>query len=668
MRGILPALLCAAVLAGCTAKEYDVCVYGGTSAGVTAAYTAARCGLKVALVEPTEHMGGMTTGGLGFTDIGNKQVVKGVAKQFYRKVGRRYGTLEQWVFEPSVADSIMRAYVSEKNISLVCGRRIVSSALRDGRICSITVEESSSPHRISEIRARYFIDCSYEGDLMACSGVSYTVGRESNETYGETLNGVQLMTGHQFPDGIDPYRVPGKPESGLLWGISDGIPAPDGTGDDKVQAYNYRICLTDRPENRIPIDRPADYDSTKYELLVRLMAACPEKLSLNDWFIWSRMPGGKTDINNRGGFSTDMIGMNHLYPEGGYELRDSIIAAHTSYTKGLLWFFGHDPRVPETLRKQMLSWGYPKDEYVRTGHWTPQLYVRECRRMIGEYVATQADCEGRAVPFDGVAMAAYQMDSHNCQRTVVHRNGRAMVKNEGNVEVGGGLPYPISYRSLTPRRGECTNLLVPVCLSASHIAYGSIRMEPVFMVLGQVAALACAQALDSGGADVQDVDSRTINVIIDENPYMDGSQPDILIDDADSGVTASSGWKRHERAGGYGLSYYETVRRGTASEDAVASVRYDAVIPSDGEYVIYASQPVRGNFTSSLSVDVEYGGTVHPVSLPRSEMKVEGQTSTTWAEIGRYDFVSGTEVAVSITDRDADGPVRADAVLFVKCN
>ena len=656
-------LLCVAALSGCAPKEYDICVYGGTSAGVTAAYTAARSGFRVALVEPTEHIGGMTTGGLGFTDIGNKQVVKGVAKQFYRKVGRHYGTLEQWIFEPSVADSIMRAYISEKNISLISGHRIVSSNLRNGRVSSIVVEESSSPHRTSEIRAHYFIDCSYEGDLMARSGASYTVGRESNETYGETLNGVELMTRHQFPDGIDPYREPGNPASGLLWGISDEAVAPDGTGDDKVQAYNYRIFLTDRRENMIPIERPADYDSTRYELLARLIAACPEKLSLNDWFIWSRMPGGKTDINNRGGFSTDMIGMNHLYPEASYELRDSIVAAHTSYTKGLLWFFGHDSRVPEPLRAKMLLWGYPKDEYVRTGHWTPQLYVRESRRMIGEYVATQADCEGRAVPFDGVAMAAYQMDSHNCQRIVVHRGGKDMVKNEGNVEVGGGLPYPISYRSLTPRRAECTNLLVPVCLSASHIAYGSIRMEPVFMVLGQVAALACVQALNADCCDVQDVDSRTVNVAIDENPYMDGSQPDILIDDADSGVSATSGWKRYDKSGGYGLSYYET-----APGDGSACVRYTAVIPSDGKYAVYAYQPVRGNLSSSLEVDLEYGSTVRPVSLPRSEMKVSGQTSTTWVEIGEYEIASGTEVTVSITDRNSDGPVRADAVLFVKCN
>ena len=661
MRKAVLIFLSVILLCSCREKEYDVCVYGGTSSGVIAAYTAAKSGLKVVLVEPTEHIGGMTTGGLGYTDIGNKQVVKGLAKQFYRKIGKHYGALEQWIFEPSVADSIMRDYLSEKNISVLTGHRILSSSMLNERISSIIVEQSSSPHKTREVFARYFIDCSYEGDLMARSGVSYTVGREANESYGETLNGVELMTRHQFPDGIDPYREPGKPESGLLWGISDETLKQNGTGDSKVQAYNYRICLTDRRDNMIPIGRPADYDSTRYELLLRLMAACPDKLSLNDWFIWSRMPGGKTDINNRGGFSTDMIGMNHLYPEASYELRDSIIEAHTSYTKGLLYFFGHDSRVPALLRAKMQLWGYPKDEYVRTGHWTPQLYIRESRRMIGEYVATQADCEGRAVPFDGVAMAAYQMDSHNCQRIVIHKNGSAMVKNEGNVEVGGGLPYPISYRSLTPHRSECTNLLVPVCLSASHIAYGSIRMVPVFMVLGQVAALSCAEAIHKENCDVQDVDSRAINVLIDENPYMDGSQPDLLIDDSDSGVIASAAWIHRENAGGYGLSYYESDK----GEDA-GSVRYTAVIPSDGLYSIYTYQPVGRKYSSVLSVDIEFSGAVHHVNLKRSEMNISGQTSTTWAEIGKYEFSSGEEVEVSITGKDSDGLLRADAVLFVK--
>ncbi len=661
MKKIFLLLLFCALLPGCSSEEYDVCVYGGTSSGVVAAYSAACCGLNVILVEPTNHFGGMTSGGLGFTDIGNKQVVKGIAKQFYRKVGEHYGQLEQWVFEPSVADSIMRSYLDNPRIKISPGWRVLSAQKKSGRICSIEIEESASPCNCRTVNAKYFIDCSYEGDLMARSGVSYRVGRESNEEYGETLNGVELMTRHQFPDGIDPYRVKGDSLSGLLWGISEARVLPDGTGDDKVQAYNYRICLTDSPENRIPIERPADYDSTRYDLLARLMEACPEMLSLNDWFIWSRMPNGKTDINNRGGFSTDMIGMNHGYPEGSYAERDSIIAAHKSYTVGLLYFFGHDPRVPEQLRSEMLQWGYPKDEFILSQHWTPQLYVRESRRMKGEHVATQADCEGRSVPSDGIAMAAYQMDSHNCQRIVVHKNGKAMVKNEGNVEVGGGLPYPISYRSLTPVRSECTNLLVPVCLSASHIAYGSIRMEPVFMVLGQVSALACAQAIASGGCDVQDVDSRSINALMDENPYLDGSQPDIIVDDSESGVTASSGWKCCERPGGYGLTYLECV-----PSKVEESVRYSLTIPSDGEYALYAYQPVDGEFAALLDVEVMASGVTYPVPLNRSELKVAGQTSTVWAKVGQFSFSKGEDVTVVISNKGADAAVRSDAIMLIK--
>src|SRR5690606_23293193 len=322
------------------------------------------------------------------------------------------------------------------------------------------------------------------GDLMARAGVSYRVGREDNSEYNETINGVQLMDGHQFPDGIDPYKTPGKPRSGLLWGISDEKLLPNGTGDKKVQAYNYRICLTSDPDHQISITRPEDYDPSRYELLLRLFEAFPHKRKLNDYFIWSHMPNRKTDINNRGPFSTDMIGMNYGYPDGSYEERERIIRDHTVYTKGLLYFFAHDPRAPQRLRDEMRQWGYPKDEYVEYGHWTPQLYIREARRMVGSYVMTQHNCQGREVVADGVGMAAYTMDSHNTQRIVVD----GMVKNEGNVEIGGFGPYPISYRALTPKAEECRNLLVPVCLSATHIAFGSIRMEPVFMVLAQSAA------------------------------------------------------------------------------------------------------------------------------------------------------------------------------------
>ncbi|MDP4187844.1 MAG: FAD-dependent oxidoreductase, partial [Bacteroidota bacterium] len=333
----------------------------------------------------------------------------------------------------------------------------------------------------------------------------------------ETYDGVQMMKGHQFPDGIDPYKIPGDPSSGLLWGISNETLSPAGSGDKKIQAYNFRVCLTNNPQNLIPITRPVNYDSSRYGLLLRLIEKTG-KISLNDYFIWSIMPNQKTDINNKNGFSTDMIGMNWDYPEASYREREKIIAAHVDYTQGLLYFIGHDQQVPEVLRNQMLQWGYPKDEYTKTGHFTPQLYIREARRMIGEYVMTEHNCKGSEVVKDAIGMAAYTMDSHNAQRVVV--NG--MVKNEGNVEIGGFPPYPVSYRSITPRRKECTNLLVPVCLSASHIAYGSIRMEPVFMVLAQSSAIAAAEAIDAKKA-VQEVDVQKIQKKLINDPLLDGS-------------------------------------------------------------------------------------------------------------------------------------------------
>ena len=659
---IILVVAAALTLGGCNQPaKYDVCIYGGTSAGVVAAYSAAQQGLSVVLVEPTTHIGGMTAGGLGFTDIGNKQVISGVAKQFYRKVGAHYGRLEQWIFEPSVASAIMHDYLDNENITLLDEYRIRESKKEGTRIVSILVENSTKPSRTKTIEADYFIDCSYEGDLMARSGVEYTVGREANEQYGETYNGVELMDRHQFPDGIDPYKEKGNPESGLLWGISPAEVAEDGTADNMVQAYNYRICLTEDPNNMIPITRPEGYDSTRYELLLRLMEVQPEKLSLNDYFIWSRMPNGKTDVNNRGGFSSDMIGMNHNYPEASYEERAEIIRAHTDYTKGLLYFVGHDERVPELLRKRMQLWGYPKDEYVDNGHWTPQLYIRESRRMVGEYVATQADCEGRTTIADGVGVAAYQMDSHNCQRIVVEKNGVAMVKNEGNVEIGGGLPYPISYRSITPKREQCTNLLVPVCLSASHIAYGSIRMEPVFMVLGQSAAVAVALAVEQGGCDIQQVDSRKINEVIDADPYMDGSVPDVLVDDADAGVEADKLWVARGR-GGYGLSFYEL-----QPTSKPQSVRFGVeTLPASGKWAVYSYQSANKNLTSSTTFDIVAGDKAYHVTFSRDDLNVLGQTSGDWALLGTYDFEQGEPVSVIISNATADATMRADAVLFVK--
>lgn len=481
--------------------KVDICIYGGNSSGIIAAYTAKKQGKSVIVIEPSNRIGGLTTGGLGQTDIGKVEIIKGYALDFYRRVGLLYGKSESvFQFEPNIALKVYQQYIQEAGLNILYNHRIVEAKKNGSNLECITVEDVIAKGMYKNVIAKVFIDCSYEGDLMAKAGVSYTLGRESISKYGESYNGVQMLGEHQFPDGVDPYCVKGKPSSGLLWGISNESMGTHGEADNHIQAYNFRITLTDDPNDIIPITCPNNYDPSKYELMLRLNDVKPWK-SLNDIFIWSHMPNHKTDINNRNGFSTDMIGANYDYPDGSYEMRERIFNEHLDYTKGMLYFVGHDKRVPEFIRKEMLLWGYPKDEYEESDHFTPQLYIREARRMIGRMVMTQDYCQGTKVANDPIGWAAYTMDLHNCGRYVV--NG--MVKNEGDVEIGVPGPYNISYRAITPKETECRNLLVPVCLSASHIAYGSIRMEPVFMVLGETSALAAIQAIDYHGNCVQKV-------------------------------------------------------------------------------------------------------------------------------------------------------------------
>lgn len=638
--------------------EADVCVYGGTSAGVIAAYTVQNLGKKAVLIETGQRLGGLTSGGLGYTDIGNKYAISGLSRDFYRRVGNHYGKFEQWIFEPGVAEATFKDYVRRGDFEVLYEARLKEVRKQGNRITEVVLENSKNPQASTNItvRAKMFIDCGYEGDLMARAGVSYTVGREDNKDYNETINGVQLMDGHQFPDGIDPYKTPGKPKSGLLWGISDGKLIPNGTGDKKVQAYNYRICLTSDPENRVPITRPEGYDASRYDLLVRLFETYPDRRKLNNYFIWSHMPNNKTDINNRGAFSTDMIGMNYEYPEGSYGQREKIIQDHTVYTKGLLYFFGHDPRVPQEMRDEMQQWGYPKDEYVNNGNWTPQLYIREARRMVGSYVMTQHHCQGREVVTDGVGMAAYTMDSHNTQRIVV--NGQ--VKNEGNVEVGGFGPYPIAYRSLIPKASECSNILVPVCLSATHIAFGSIRMEPVFMVLGQSAATAAVMAIDAD-TDVQNVDIARLQQRLKNDPLADGSLFEILVDNDDSLQVQRTGNWSSVTKGGYGPSFFVHETGGTE----MGTVRFNPEIPEKGKYTGYLYFPKTANSTSSTMVIVNDGKRNYGISIKESDIRVEGQTSGEWVPLGTYTLPKGTKSFTQVTTKDADGKVVADAVIWV---
>lgn len=488
----------------------DIVVYGGTSGGVVSAVTAARLGKSVVLIEPTGFLGGMTTGGLGATDIGNKRCIGGISREFYRRIFKYYQEPNRWTqetrdkyfkgktvnsqnedsmwtFEPHVASLVFDQMIKETSVQVVFNERLElnGGVVKSGLGISSIRMESGRVYR-----AKMYIDASYEGDLMAKSGVSYHVGRESNATYGETINGMQIAKTihHQFVKPVDPYRIAGDPNSGLLPNITPMPQGVDGDGDHRVQAYNYRMCTTDVPENMVAWPKPADYDELNYEILLRNFEAGDMRVP---WApIW--MPNRKTDVNNNFAFSTDYLGKNYAYPDADYSKREEIIQDHERYQKGLMWTLANHPRVPESIRAIFQKNGLAKDEFVDNGHWPRQLYVREARRMVSDYVMSEKNCKRIEVVSDSVGMGAYNMDSHNTQRYVT---SEGIARNEGDVQIP-TKPYPISRRSICPKSSDCDNLLVPVCMSASHIAYGSIRMEPVFMVLGQSASEIACLAID----------------------------------------------------------------------------------------------------------------------------------------------------------------------------
>jgi len=520
---------------GKNAYKADVIIYGGTSAAVIAAVQVAKMNHSVIMVSPDVHLGGLSAGGLGWTDTGNKEVIGGLAREFYHRIYKHYQKLESWkwqdkeeygnkgqgtpaidgeqrtmwIFEPHAAEQVFEDFISEYDIEVLRDEwlnREEGVALENGKIKSITTLSGKT------FTGEIFIDATYEGDLMAAADVSYHVGREANDVYGESWNGVQtgvLHHAHWFKNDIDPYVVPGDPASGLLPRISGEDPGKYGSGDNKVQAYCFRMCLTDHPENRVPFQRPEGYDSTQYELLVRVYNA-----GWNGTFNkFDPIPNKKTDTNNHGPFSTDNIGKNYDYPEASYEQRKEIIKEHETYQKGLMYFIANDPRIPEETQNEMQRWGLAKDEFVDNGNWPHQLYIRESRRMTGSYVMTEHDIlSNREVP-KPAGMGSYTMDSHNVQRYI---KPDGYVQNEGDIGVKVPKPYQISYDALTPKAEECRNLLVPVCVSSSHIAFGSIRMEPVFMILGQSAATAGVMALEKSIA-VQEIDYEDLKSELENN-------------------------------------------------------------------------------------------------------------------------------------------------------
>ena len=513
---------------GCARKtpdnyQADIIIYGGTPAAIVAAVQAKKMGKHVIVVSPDKHLGGLSSGGLGFTDTGNKEVIGGLAREFYHGIfehyqkedswkwqkKEEYGNKGQgtpaidgnertmWIFEPHAAEQVFNDFVRDNNIEVLRDEwldREKGVKMDNGQIISITTLSGKT------FKGKMFIDATYEGDLMAAAGVSYTVGREANSLYNEQWNGVQtgvFQHAHYFKSNIDPYKIAGDSSSGLLPLISPDDPGVKGEGDKKVQAYCFRMCLTNDPDNRVPFQKPEGYDPARYELLIRVFNSGWRELFNK----FDMIPNWKTDTNNHGPVSTDYIGMSYDYPDASYEKRRDIIKQHETYQKGLMYFMATDPRIPKDLQQELNKWGLAKDEFTDNGNWPWQIYVREARRMVSDFVMTENEILSKKPVPDPIGMGSYTLDSHNVQRYVTPGG---YVQNEGDIGVKTPKPYSISYDAIIPKENECKNLLVPVCLSSSHIAFGSIRMEPVFMILGESAATAASIAIDKN-VDVQKV-------------------------------------------------------------------------------------------------------------------------------------------------------------------
>jgi hypothetical protein len=485
-------------------NSFDLVVYGGTAGGVICAVTAAREGLSVALLEPGDHLGGMVSGGLSATDHGKKEIVRGYAFEFYERLGRRYGQEIEWYPEPHVAEEVLREMVQEaENIAVFYRHRLKETGGVDtqgNRVTEIGMENAST------FRAQIFVDASYEGDLMAQAGVSYTWGREGVDQYGEALAGVRPKDpNHQFDVPIPAYDKKGN----LLPEIQIGPRGELGAGDRKIQPYNFRMIVTNEPDRRVPFPQPADYDPGRYDLLARLLAEFLRQESrsphLDEILLPRAIANNKWDFNNRGPFSTDYIGRNWAYPKASYQQRAQIWHDHVEYTKGLFYFLAHDPRVPRLLQEELNEFGLAKDEFVENGHWPHQLYVREARRMVGDFVMTQKDVQTDLTKPDVIGMGSYNSDSHNVQRYVTEQ-GHA--QNEGNMEVP-VTPYQIPYRLILPKQNQAANLLVTVCFSASHVTYSTLRMEPVYMIIGQAAGIAARMAID-GKIRLHEIDTNSL--------------------------------------------------------------------------------------------------------------------------------------------------------------
>lgn len=670
--------------------RYDVVVYGGTSAAITTAVQVVKMGKTVVVVSPDARLGGLSSGGLGATDSGNRTVIGGLAREFYHRLWLHYqdesawtfqpmpkengipgqggrgidnDSQTMWVFEPSVAEKVFEDFVKEYKIDVFKNEKLDRS--------SGVLKENSTIKSITTLSGKrfvgkIFIDATYEGDLMATAGVEYAVGREANREFGETLNGVQVGRAiyHQFEGFVDPYVERGNPDSGLLPYVSEKISGEDGEADGLVQAYCLRMCLTNDPKNLVPIEKPADYSPLDYELLLRSIEA-----GQNVFMTFSPMPNYKTDSNNNKAVSTDLIGGSYRYPDASYEEREEIYQKHLKWQQGLIWTLQHNERVPQKIRDEYNKWGLAKDEFVDNNNWPKQMYIREARRMKGDFIVSERHLRRLDETPRPIGMGSYNMDSHNIQRYVaIDSEGRKTVRNEGDVQVNPGAPYPIDYGAIIPKKDQCDNLLVPLCVSCTHIAFGSIRMEPVFMILGQSAATAACLSIDKNVApqdlDYADLQSQLLKdkqVLEFENP----NKPSVAIRSLQGVVVDNSKAKvSGEWVSGNVTAKFvdiDYLHDDNASKEN-KSVRYEFTDLKPGLYECRISYSTHSNRATNV-----------PVNVTTSLMKIETTVNERirpniddlFVSLGKINVGDDGRATVTIYAKGTNGHVIADAAQMI---
>ncbi|MBX3179738.1 MAG: FAD-dependent oxidoreductase [Candidatus Hydrogenedentes bacterium] len=662
---LLPLTLSAAAVATPVDRpvhQYDVVVYGATAGGVAAAVAAANEGRSVALIEPRHHVGGMTTGGLGATDFGRKQVIGGMARAFYEELGDHYGEEIAWYFEPHQGERVLRKWLREARVDCYFGSRLGGVERTGDRIDRVTLLNGWI------FAAPVFIDCSYEGDFLPLAGISFTWGRESREQYGESLAGrIEYSPKHQFSVPVDPYDGEGNLLP-LIHGGDAGVP---GEADRKVQAYNFRLCMTQDPKNRVAWPMPDGYDPAEWELLRRYLAARPET-TFAEICNPVHMPNGKTDTNNNGPISTDFIGGSWGYPNGTYAEQEAIVAEHERYVKGFFYFLANDPSVPAALQAETRSWGLAKDEFTDTNNWPHQLYVRESRRMIGAYVQRQSDLQENRHKDDSIGMASYNSDSHHVQRIPATESplwppGTPSTLNEGDMQVG-VQPYDMSYFAFVPQKRECANLLVGSTFSASHVAYSSMRMEPQYMIIGQAIGTAASLAIEAGVA-VQDIDIAALQekllaggaILHQEDAMADFARPSdypgVVVDSDTARVIGN--WSMSSGVTPYlGFGYLHDGETGNPANRVI----YTATLPAAGNYEVRVSYTANPNRATNALIRIHAADGVQEKRMNQREKAGE---HAPFVSLGVFPFESESAVVEIVSTPDAGGYVIADAVQWL---